>query len=56
MSVASVWTDRGLCYYGRAPASASRLCGMSVYIARTLGLRGGATPVNQTEKSTKVHC
>ena len=22
-----VWTDRGLCYYSRAPASGPRLCG-----------------------------
>lgn len=25
-------------------------CGVSVYTARTLGLRGGVTPVNHTKK------
>lgn len=39
-----VWTDLGLCYYSRALASGSRLCGAQRECLHRieLGLRGGA--------------
>lgn len=42
-----VWTDRGLCYYGGAPASGPRLCGAQ---CECLHRGAGPAPVNQMKK------
>lgn len=54
-----VWTDRGLCYYSRAPASSPRLCGSQgeCLHSQNAGQRGWGLhlSIKQGKKHCKVH-